>query len=206
MHCYYHYMPSHCHCNFYYMIHCYICHMIPDTGTCHAIFDPWYPTLLFVMLITWYRHRYLPCFTYYLISNIGTCHAIFITWYLIPLLAMLYLLLDIWYRYLSCCTYYFISDTDTCRAILIACYLTPDMITLDTWHAITGTGTLDLILQHLYYIAHSWLLLLRRLGMIIILLLDIWYSWTPLLLNSCTPELLYFWTPEKGWLLILYSC
>jgi len=42
---------------------------------------------------------------------------------------------------------------------------------------------------HLYYMAYSWLSLLQRLGMIIILLSDIWY------LNSCTPEPLYSWTP-----------
>ena len=60
----------------------------------------------------------------------------------------------------------------------------------------TGTSTFDLILWHLtgyyyiwhlYYIIYSWLLLLRGLDMIIILLPDIWYSWTPVLLNSCIP-------------------
>ena len=42
------------------------------------------------------------------------------------------------------------------------------------------------------------------------IVIEIWYSWTPVLLkllhswNSCTPELLYTWTPETGRLLILY--
>jgi len=137
-------------------------------------------------------HRYLPCYTYYLISDTGICYAMFITWYLIPVLTMLYLLCDIWYRYLPCYTYYLISDTGTCHAMLITWYLTPVLVMLSP-----VTSTLDLILWHLYYITYSSLLLLRGLGMIIILLSDIWYS--------CTLELLYSWTPEKGWLLILYS-
>jgi len=70
-----------------------------------------------------------------------------------------------------------------------------------------GTDTLILILWyltgyyytwHLYYIASSWLSLLWELDMIIILLPDIWYSWTPVLLNSYAPELLCFWTLEQG--------
>ena len=131
--------------------------------------------MLYLLFDIWYR--YLPCYAYYLISDTGTCHAILITWYLILVLVILYLLLDIWYQYLPCYT--------------IACYLTPDIITLDMLSP--GTGTLDLISWHLYYIAYSWLLLLWGLGMIIILLPDIWYSelmysWTPVLLNSCISE------------------
>ena len=163
--------------------------------------------MLYLLFDIWYR--YLPCYTYYLISDTRTCHATLITWYLLSVLAMLYLLFDIWYRYLPCYTYYLISDTGTCHAILIVCYLTPDIITLDTWHAITRywytwsdivapvlycifmtitfTGT-----WHDYYTVTRYLVLLN--------------SCTLELLNSCTPELLYSWTLEKGWLLILYSC
>jgi len=84
----------------------------------------------------------------------------------------------------------------------LACYtwyLTPDIWHLTVDMPSPGTNTLDLILWHLtgycytwhpYYIAYSWLSVLRELGMIIILLPDFWYSWTPVLLNSCIPELL----------------
>ena len=110
------------------------------------------PDTCLAMLITWYRHRYLPCYTYYLIFDTDTCYAILIIWYLIPILTMLYLLFDIWYRYLSCYTYYLISDTGTCHSILIACYLTPDIITLDTWHAITRYWfTWPDIVEHVLY-------------------------------------------------------
>ena len=57
------------------------------------------------------------------------------------------------------------------------------------------------------HFAYSWLSLLRGLGMIIILLPDIWYSWTPVLLNSCILEPLkqgdsWYYTPDdpRNWL------
>ena len=112
------------------------------------------------ILVTWPWHVYT-----------GTCHAILITWYLTPVLAMLYLTLDIRHRYWTC-------------------YHSLDILS-------HGTSTLDLILWymtgyyyiwHMYYFAYSWLSSLREIGMIIILLPDIWYSWTPVLLNSCIPE------------------
>ena len=60
---------------------CYIWHMIPDTGTCHAIFDMWYPTpvlaMLHLLFNIWYR--YLPCCTWRL-----TCYhlaLVYLTWY-----------------------------------------------------------------------------------------------------------------------------
>ena len=106
-----------------------------------------------------------------------------------------YLTHDIWYPTLD------MLSPDTGYLIN-----TPDM-----WHSILymlslGTNTLDLMLWHLtgyyytwhmYYIAYSWLSLLQGFDMIIILLPDIWYSWTLVLL--------YSWTPEIGRLLILYS-
>ena len=83
--------------------------------------------------------------------------AILNTWYLTPVLAMLYLTLDIWHRYLSCYTWPLISDTGTCHAIFdtwyptpvlvmlyltldirhryLTCYHSPDMLS-HTWHAI----------------------------------------------------------------------
>ena len=148
--------------------------MIPDTGTCRDIFDPWYLTPVLAML-------YLT-----LIYDTGTCHAILDTWYLTPILAMLYLTL--------------IYDTGTCHAILDTWYLTP-IHACYTWpwymtpvlamlyltHDIYNTGIWHVILDtwHLYYLAYSWLLYCYQI--------------------FSTPELLYSWTRERGWLLILYS-
>jgi len=115
------------------------------------------------ILDTWYRtldiwHRYLICYyltldTWHLISA-GTWHVI--TWHLIP---------DTW-------------------------CLTPvlDMLSLDTWHM------LSLVLTHLTWYCDTWLDTITPdicvtlhihdyhfygdLDMIIILLPDIWYSWT----------------------------
>jgi len=74
---------------------------------------------------------------WYLISNTGTWHVI--TWHVIP---------DTWYL-----------------------NLTIDMLSLDTWHMLSlGTDTFDMMLWHLtgyyytwhlWYIAYSWLSLLR---------------------------------------------
>ena len=127
-----------------------------------------------------------------------TCiHLIFVmlnSWYLTPVLAVQYLTLDVWHRYLPCYIWHLISDTGACHFILDPWYPTPVLDMLSP-----GISTLDLILWpltgycytwHRYYIAYSWLLLLWRLGMIIILLPDFWYSWTPVLLNFCTPVFL----------------
>ena len=117
------------------------------------------------------------------------------SWHLTSVLDMLlldtwYLTLDIWHRYLTC--YHLTPDTShlVYNTWQLTCYHLLDMLS-------HGTSTLDLILWHLtgyyytwnlYYIAYSWLSLLQGLDMIIILLPDIWYSWTPVLLNSCIPE------------------
>ena len=68
----------------------------------------------------------------------------------------------------------------------------PDIVTLDR--------TLPPLIRYLYYMTYSWLSLLQGLGMIITLLSDIWYSKTPVLLNSCILE-----APKIGRLLILCS-
>ena len=139
-----------------------------------------------------------------------TWHAI--TWYLIPGIWCRHLILDM----LSLDTWHLISDTWYLTCYLLI-YLTPDIwqlmidrLSLDTWPMLSlGTDTLDLMLWHLsryyytwhlYYIVYSWLSLLQRLDMIIILLSDIWYSWTPVFLNPCNRETLNII------LLIPYSC
>ena len=138
----------------------------------------------------------------HLISDTGICHVILITWYLTPVLVMLCLSLDIWHRYLPCYAYHLISNTDTCHAILDTWYLTPALNMLSP-----GINSLDLILWHLtgYYTPDTCISLhihdYHFYGdLIIILSQDIWYSWTPVLLNSCIPEPLkkgdsWYYTP-----------
>ena len=89
---------------------------------------------------------------------------------------------------------------DTWFLTLDIWYLTIDMLSLDIWHMLSlSTDTLDLMLWHLsgqyytwhlYYIVYSWLLLLQGLDIIIILLRDIWYSWTPVSLVLMSHALL----------------
>jgi len=141
------------------------------------------------------------------LPDIWYCNSIFnspdnnmlITWHWYVILDTWSLTLDIWHWYLTC--YHLTPDIwhliyDTWQ---LTCYHLLDMLS-------HGTSILDLILWHLtghyctwhlYYIAYSWLSLLRELGMIIILLPDLWYS--------CAPELLYSWTPITGGFLILFS-
>ena len=165
-------------------------------GTCHATLITWYltPVLTMLYLSLDIRHRYLPCYTYHLISDTATYH--------------------IWHRYLPCYTYHLIFDTGTCHAILITWYLTPVLtmlyLSLDIWY--WHLTCYHLVLVHLIWYCDSWLDIITPDtcislhnhdyhfygDLIIILLPDIWYSWTP--------ELLYSWTPGKWWLLILYSC
>ena len=135
-------------------------HVISDTDTLHVILDTWYLTPTLDML--YLTHQHLICYTWHLIHD---------TWYL--------------HRFLTCHTWYLI--------------LTPNiwhMLTL-TWHAFIWYKHIDLILWCLteyyypwclYYIAYSWLSLLWGLSKIIIMLPDIWYSWIPVLLNSCILE------------------
>ena len=131
----------------------------------------------------------------HLISDTRICHAILITWYLTPVFVMLYLSLDIQHRYLPCYTCHLISYTCTYHAILITWYLTPVLamlhLTLDILPP--GTNTLDLILWHLtgyyytghlYFLAYSWLSLLRGLDYYIVTRhLVLLNSWTPVFLN-----------------------
>ena len=106
-----------------------------------------------------------------------------------------FLTLDIRHRYLTC--YYLTPETwhltiDMLSLILDICYHL--VLTHLTWYCDTW---------HLYYIAYSWLSLLWELSMIIILLPDIWYSWTLVLFNSCileplkreTPDTILRWSP-----------
>ena len=106
----------------------------------------------------------------HLISDTGIRHAILITWYLTPVLAMLYLSLDIWYQNLPCYTWH-----------LTYCHLVPIHLTwyCDTWlDTITPDTCISLHIHDYHFYG----------DLIIILSPDIWYSWTPVLLNSCIPE------------------
>ena len=100
--------------------------------------------------------------------------------------------LDIRHRYLICHTWHLILIPDIWHAFMWYKY-----IDLTSW-PLTG----HYHPWYMYYMAYSWLSLLRGLGMIIILLPDIWYSWTPVLLNSCILEPLKKGTPDTILLLI----
>ena len=60
---------------------CYMWYVIPDTGTCHAICDMWYPTPVLVLLHLSLdiRYRYLICRTWLLLLIHGICYAFM--WY-----------------------------------------------------------------------------------------------------------------------------
>ena len=135
-------------------------------------------------------HRYLTC--YHLTPD--TWHVIFDSWYLAYAITWYLTCFHMVLVHLTwCCDTWHLLSFDTWQ---LTCYHSLDMLS-------HGTSTLDLmlwhltgLLLHLYYVFYSWLLLLRGLGMIIMLLLDIWYSWnpillTPVLLNSCIPEPLW---------------
>ena len=145
------------------------------------------------MMLTWYRtptlicytwHQHLICYIWLMISDTGTWHVILDTWYLSH---------DIWHRYLTCHN------------------LTPDtwLLLYNTWR-LTCYHSLHMVLVHLTWYCDTWLetivpntlcifitITFTGLGMIIILLPDIWYS---CILNPCNRE-----TPDIM-LLILYSC
>ena len=150
--------------------------------------------------------RHLTCYTWYMVYDTGTRywhrHSVFT-----PTLDMLYLIPDPRHLILDTSTWYMSYlplDPDPrymthANPYLICFHVVqvhwPDIVTLDRtlpplipvlygiFMTITFTGT-----WHDYYIITRHLVLL----------------------NSCTPELLYTWTPEIGrlltLLLILYSC
>ena len=160
---------------------CYTWYIIYDTDTRY---------LHRHMVIT----RHLACYTWYMIYDSGTrylhWHGIYTgTWYLKPVPRHLIFRPGTWYM----------------------SYLTPDLNTryMTCFHVVqthwldiaTLERTLPPLIPILYDIFMT--ITLRGVDMVIILLLsDIWYSWTPVLL--------YTWTPEIGrlltLLLILYSC
>ena len=189
--------------------------MIYDTGTQYlhrySVFTPVlgiYTDTWHVTLDIWFMTPAHGIYT-------GTCHAIFDTRYPTPVLTMLHLLLDIRHRYLPCYIWHMIPDTGTYHATLITWYLTPVLamlyLLLDIWHRY-----LTCYICHLIY--NTWYLAPVLPGIFMIIMWpDIWHSCISCthvflyLLNSCTPELLYSWTPWKRVtpdiiLLVLYSC
>jgi len=140
-------------------------------------------------VVTLYSTHMIPT-CYYLTPD--TWHLIYLT----PVLDMLlldtwYQTLDIWHRYLTC--YHLTPDT---------WYLIYDTWQL-TWYHLILDICYHLILIHLTWCCDTWLDIITPdtcitlhiqdyhyygdLDMIIILLSDIWYSWTLVLLNSCIP-------------------
>ena len=90
----------------------------------------------------WLCRSPVPCYVtgWYLVFDVATLTDILLPdpdMYT-PVLAILYLLFDIWYRYLPCYAYYLISDTGSCHAMLITWYLIPVLAMLyllfDIWY------------------------------------------------------------------------
>ena len=137
--------------------------------------------------------------------------------YLTPMFTMLHLTREIWHRH-SVFTLVLSIYTDIWHITLDKLFMTPALgiytgtqymdpilkiwhtwhlhLTHGIWYVFMWYKYLDLTSWpltghyypwYLYYMIYSWLSLLRGLGMTIILLPDTWYS--------CTPELLYTWTP-----------
>ena len=122
--------------------------------------------------------------------------------YLTPVLDMLYLTPD---------PRYLISDTGTWYVILDTWYMT-----LDNWHAITHLTCYHLVLTHLTWYCDTWLDTIIPDTCTALHIHDYhFYGDLAWLLYCyqifCTPKLLCSWTlvylnPEKGRLLIQYSC
>ena len=128
--------------------------------------------LLAIRVKIWYCTRYLS----------GTCHAILITWYQTPVLDICH----------------------TCHLIL-----TPGIwhMLILTWYAFMWYKYIDLTLWPLTRHYHPWYRIIWYIhdyhfygDLIIILLPDIWYSWSPVILNFCILEPLkkgdsWYYTP-----------
>jgi len=112
------------HDTLHWYLPCYIWHMIPDTGTCHAIFDTIPDTsTCHAIFVLWYLTPVLAML--YLTHDTGTWHAIFDTWYPTLVLAMLYLTYDTRHLYLPCYSWHMIYNIGTWYVILDTWYLTP---------------------------------------------------------------------------------
>jgi len=145
------------------------------------------------MLIIWHWLLHLTPDPWHLISDTGTWYVILDTWSLV---------LDIWHRYLTC--YHLILIPDTWY------------MTLNNWHAITYLTCFHIVLVHLTWYCDTWLDTITSETCITSYIHDYYFTGTwhdhyivirhLVHLNSCAPELLYSWTPEKGRLLILYPC
>ena len=160
-----------------------ICHAIFDTDVCHATLDPWHLTpALGIYTGTQYLHRPLACYTDMLFMTLAL--GIYTgTRYMDPVLEIwhtwhLHLTHGIWYAFM------WYKYLDLTSRLLTGHY--------HPWC--------------LYYMTYSWLSLLQGLGMTIILLPDIWYSWTPVLLYNpwnreapdITPDIILMLIPVIG--------
>ena len=160
--------------------------------------------MLYLVYDSWHRHS---VFTPVLSIYTDTWHVTLDIWFMTPALGITLILgicTGTWY--LKPVPRYSIFRHGT----WYMSYLTPDpdtrYVTSFIWYKYIDLTSWPLTGHYhpwyLYYMTYSRLSLLWGLGMTIILLPDIWYSWTPVHL--------YTWTPEIGRLLtllmILYSC
>jgi len=177
-----------------------------------VIFNTWF---LAIQAYRWYCTRYLPTLDMlYLMHDLWHRHLVYYigylihgTWYLTPALDMLYLIPDLRQLILDTGTWYmsYLSPDPDPRYMTQAnpyliCFHVVQVHWLDI---VTLDRTLPPLIPVLYDIFMT------------ITFTETWHDYYIItrhfvLLNSCTPELLYTWTPEI-WrlltlLLILYSC
>ena len=164
---------------------------------------PCYTSLQMVLYSVFTRH--LTCYTWCMIYGTGTWYIIFDTWF--TALDMLYLIPDPRHLILDTGTWYmsYLSPDPDPRYMTHANpYLTCFHVIQVHWLDIV---TLDRTLAPLIHVLYGIFMTITFTGT--------WHDYYIItrhlvLLNSCTPELLYTWTPEIGrlltLLLILYSC
>jgi len=172
----------------------------PTLGKLHLIYDLWHRYSVFTPVPSIYTE---------------TWHVTLDIWFM-TLTLSIYTGTRYLHRHLACYTWYMIYDTGTryIDPVLDICHTWHLTLTPGIWHAFMWYEYLELtswpLTRHyhpwyLYNMTYSWLSLLRRLGMTIILLPDIWYSWTPVHLNpwnreapDITPDIILLLTPVIG--------
>ena len=159
----------------------------PTLGMLHLIYDLWHRHSVFTLVLS----IYIDLGMLHLIYDLWLRHSVFTlalgiytsTWYLKPVPWHLIFKPGTWYMT------YFSPDPDPWYTTHVNPYLICyKYIDLTSWPL-----TRHYHPWYLYYMTYSWLSLLRGLGMTIILLPNIWYSWTPVLLNPwkrVTPDII----------------
>jgi len=176
-------------------------------NTCYRSFSTWYHGMrVNIWCCTLYSYRHLACYTWYVTSDTNTWHVILDIWFMTrhsiftPALDILYLIPN---------PRHFILDTGTWYMSYLSLDPDPRYIThanpyLIYFHVVQvhrpDILTLDRTLSPLIHVLYGIFMTITFTGT--------WHDYYNIirhlvLLDSCTPELLYTWTPELGRLLIL---